>query len=200
LLRRIFAVVSWRDRRLAAVSQAGLVEKFVDALVWVFYPIFLSQQGLGIETVSWVVGIYGFAWGTSQLWTGRLSDRIGRHPPNIAGMWICGAGVAMVQLGSGIPWWSASAAVAGIGMGLLYPNLVAAVSDLSPADRRGAMLGVYRFWRDLGYGIGGIGLGLAAMIGGGIKAAFWFVAGVMFLSGGVLWWLGEETRRAAAVR
>ena len=36
--REVFALMTWRDRRLAAISQAGLVEKFVDALVWVILP------------------------------------------------------------------------------------------------------------------------------------------------------------------
>jgi hypothetical protein len=44
--------MSWRDKRLMALSLAGLVEKFVDALVWIFYPIFLYQQGLSLPTVG----------------------------------------------------------------------------------------------------------------------------------------------------
>ena len=92
----VFTLMSWRDRRLFALSQAGLVEKFVDALVWVFYPVYLYQQGLSLTQVGSVIGVYGLTWGGSQLFTGRLSDRIGRHRPNVWGMWICGAGVVMV--------------------------------------------------------------------------------------------------------
>ncbi len=90
----MFALMSWRDRRMAAFSQAGLVEKFVDALVWVFYPVFLYQQGLGLDAIGWVVGVYGFVWGGSQFVTGRLSDHVGRLRPIVWGMWICGGGVA----------------------------------------------------------------------------------------------------------
>ena len=190
---QMFVLMSWRDRRLAALCQAGLVEKFVDALVWVFYPVFLYQQGLSLPRVGWVIGVYGFAWGGSQLFTGKLSDRIGRHLPNVAGMWICGAGVAMMLLGQGEAWWSLSAAVSGIGMALLYPNLSAAVADISHPNWRGSAIGIYRFWRDLGYGIGALGLGLVAHFTGHMEGAFWFVAVSMFASGALLWWWGEET-------
>ncbi|HEY0491219.1 MAG TPA: MFS transporter [Telluria sp.] len=189
----VFAVVSWRDRRLFALSQAGLVEKFVDTLVWVFYPVFLLQNGMSLVQAGWIIGIYGLVWGGSQLFTGRLSDRIGRHKPNVAGMWLCGAGVAMMVIGHGLAWWIASATVTGFGMALLYPNLSAAVADISPPAWRGTAIGIYRFWRDLGYAIGALGLGLAAHFTGQVEAAFAFVALAMFASGALLWWLGEET-------
>lgn len=189
----IFTLMSWRDRRLAALCQAGLVEKFVDALVWVFYPVFLYQQGISLPNVGWIIGVYGFTWGGSQLFTGKLSDRIGRHKPNVLGMWICGAGVAMMLLGSGVAWWALSAAISGLGMALLYPNLSAAVADISHPNWRGSAIGIYRFWRDLGYGIGALGLGLVAHFSGHMEGAFWFVALSMFASGALLGWWGEET-------
>ena len=110
---------------------------------------------------------------------------------------------AMMLLGQGVAWWMLSAAVSGLGMALLYPNLSAAVADISHPNWRGSAIGIYRFWRDLGYGIGygigygygygGLGLGIVANSTGQMEAAFWFVALSMFVSGGVLWLLGEET-------
>lgn len=190
---QVFALMSWRDRRLFAISQAGLVEKFVDALVWALFPVFLVGRGATLTQVGWIVGVYGFVWGGSQLVTGRLSDHVGRFWPNVLGMWICGAGVMMVVLGGGPVWWSISAGVAGFGMALLYPNLSAAVADITPPDWRGSAIGIYRFWRDLGYAIGALGLGLAASLIGAAEAAFWFVALSMFASGAVLFWFSEET-------
>ncbi len=189
----LFALLSWRDRRFFALSQAGLVEKFVDALVWVFYPIYLQQHGLSLTQSSAVIGVYGLSWGASQLFTGRLSDHIGRHRPIVAGMWLCGAGVALMLQGQGMTWWSLSAALSGVGMALLYPNLSAAVADISHPTWRGSAIGIYRFWRDLGYGIGALGLGLMAQWSGDVEAAFRFVALSMGASGVLLWWLGEET-------
>ena len=189
----IFALMSWGDKRMAAFSQAGLVEKFIDALVWVFWPIFLFQKGLSLPSVGWVISIYGFVWGASQLLTGGLSDRMGRQLPNITGMVLGGAGVGMMIVGDGLPWWSLSAAVTGFGMALLYPNLSAAVADIAHPAWRGSAIGIYRFWRDLGYGIGALGLGLVAQFSGQIVSAFWFVSISMFASALLLWWWGEET-------
>jgi MFS family permease len=189
----VFALMSWRDRRLAAVSQAGLVEKFVDALVWVMLPVFLRDRGVSLPDIGWIAGTYGFVWGGSQLFTGRLSDRVGRFWPNVLGMWICGAGVALMVLGDGLAWWSVSAGITGFGMALLYPNLSAAVSDITHPTWRGSAIGIYRCWRDLGYGIGALSLGIAAHLSGSTVAPFWFVAIAMAASGGVLWLQGEET-------
>lgn len=189
----ILALMSWRDRRLFAISQAGLVEKFVDALVWALFPVFLVSRGASLTEVGWIVGTYGLVWGGSQLVTGRLSDHVGRFWPNVLGMWICGAGVAMTVMGTGALWWAVSAGVAGFGMALVYPNLSAAVADITPPAWRGSAIGIYRFWRDLGYAIGALGLGLAASLTGAVEAAFWFVALAMFASGALLFWLAEET-------
>jgi MFS family permease len=189
----VFVLMSWRDRHLFALCQAGLVEKFVDALVWIFYPVFLTQQGLSLPDTAWVISVYGFVWGGSQLFTGRLSDRIGRHKLNVAGMWICGLGVLMMMLDTGVGWWAFSAAVSGWGMALLYPNLSAAVADLARAEWRASAIGIYRFWRDLGYAVGALAIGLIAAMTGYVESAFWLVAFAMFISGAILALLGEET-------
>jgi len=189
----VFTLMSWRDPRMAAFSQAGLVEKFVDALIWVFFPVFFFQKGLGLADIGWVVGIYGFVWGGSQFVTGKLSDHIGRKWPIISGMWICGAGVGLTLLGSSIAWWSFTAAVTGFGMALLYPNLSAAVGDIAHPNWRGSAIGIYRFWRDLGYGIGALVLGLASNVTGVLTTGFWLVAVTMGISGLLVLVFGEET-------
>ena len=189
----VFTLMSWRDRRLMAVCQAGLVEKFVDALVWVFYPVFLYRQGVSLTQIGWIVGVYGFVWGGAQLITGKLSDRVGRHRLNVWGMWLCGAGVGLMLASGGVLWWALCAGLSGFGMALLYPNLSAAVADLSHPNWRGSAIGIYRFWRDIGYGIGALGMGLIASSLGTLDSGFWFVATAMGVSGLILWWWGEET-------
>jgi len=189
----VFTLMSWRDKRMAAISQAGLVEKFVDALIWVFYPVYLYQHGLKLTQIGWVIGVYGFVWGGTQLFTGKLSDHIGRHKPIVLGMWICGAGVGMMLVGETALWWSFSAAVTGFGMALLYPNLSAAVADIAHPNWRGSAIGIYRFWRDLGYGIGALALGLVANLSDTISSGFWFVSIAMFVSGLIVLIWSEET-------
>jgi len=189
----VFTLLTWRDKRFFAFSQAGLVEKFVDALVWVFYPVYLYEQGLSLANIGWVVGIYGFVWGGSQFITGKLSDRVGRLWPIIIGMWVCGAGVGLMLLGQTLLWWSFSAVITGIGMALLYPNLSAAISDIAHPNWRGSAIGIYRFWRDLGYGVGALLLGLTANISGFLNTGFWFVSIAMFISGLLVLIFAEET-------
>ncbi|MEY4748931.1 MAG: hypothetical protein RIQ60_1145 [Pseudomonadota bacterium] len=197
--RRVFIHTSWSDRRLAALCQAGLVEKFVDALAWVVWPVWLLQRGVDLPTIGGICGVYGFAWGSAQLLTGALSDRWGRQALNVGGMWTCAAGVALMPLGITVTWWSLSAGLTGLGMAMLYPNLSAAVVDLSEAKWRASAVGVYRFWRDLGYAVGALGLGMAAALGGGLQVAFGFVAVAMLISGGVLLRWGTETCLAAGL-
>ena len=161
------------------------MEKFVDALVWGFFPVYLHSRGLSLIDIGWIVGVYGFVWGGSQLWTGPLSDAIGRKWPIVIGMWICAAGVVATLVVNGLTAWSMTAAVAGVGMALLYPTLIAAIGDISHPNWRGSSLGVYRFWRDLGYGIGALALGTIADAFDALEAGFWFTAIAMTLSG--LW-------------
>lgn len=191
--REVFWRMSGGDLRLMALSQAGMVEKFVDALVWVFVPVYLYRQGLSLWQVGWVTGAYGLVWGVAQLGTGRLSDRVGRHKLNVGGMWLCGAGVVMTVTTHGLVWWLGAAAVTGLGMAMLYPNLSAAVADLADPAWRGSAIGIYRFWRDLGYGIGALLLGGVAHYAGQLELAFWVVAAAMGLSGTCLLVFGQES-------
>lgn len=190
----IFKLVSYRHRTFMALSQAGCVEKFVDALMWAFFPVFLYARGLSLSEIGWVAGVYGFVWGGSQLWTGPLSDVIGRKWPIVIGMWVCAAGVLATLFADGVAAWSLTAALTGVGMALLYPTLIAAVGDISHPNWRGSSLGVYRFWRDLGYGIGALLLGFVADLFGAVDAGFWFTAVAMGLSGLWVAVAMEETR------
>ncbi len=183
--KEIFTLVSFRHRTFTALSQAGCVEKFVDALVWGFFPVYLHARGLSLIDIGWVVGTYGFVWGASQLWTGPLSDAIGRKWPIVIGMWTCAAGVTATLFADGMFEWSLTAGITGVGMALLYPTLIAAIGDISHPNWRGSSLGVYRFWRDLGYGIGALSLGVIADTFGALEAGFWFTTVAMALSG--LW-------------
>jgi MFS family permease len=181
----IFTLVTFRHRTFSALSQAGCVEKFVDALVWGFFPAYFYAKGLSLVEIGWIVGVYGFVWGASQLWTGPLSDRFGRKWPIVTGMWTCAFGVVATLAVDGTLAWGITAAVTGVGMALLYPTLIAAIGDISHPDWRGSSLGVYRFWRDLGYGIGALALGFVADAYASLEAGFWFTAIAMLLSG--LW-------------
>jgi MFS family permease len=189
----MFTLMTWRDRRMSAFCQAGLVEKFVDAWMWVIAPVWLHQSGVPLPMIGWTVGAYGITWGVSQFFTGRLSDRVGRLKPIVLGMWLCGGGIALMPLGGGSAWLIGAAALSGLGMALLYPNLSAAVADIAHPNWRGSAIGIYRFWRDFGYAVGAGLVGLTASLTGTLSATFWLVAGSMFVSGLLVSLLAEET-------
>ena len=182
---QVFALVTWRNRTFMALSQAGSVEKFVDALIWGLVPAFLVGRGASLIEIGWVTGIYGLVWGASQLWTGPLSDRVGRKWPIVAGFFLCSGGVLAFPGLDNVAAWGLAAAVTGVGMALLYPTLIAAMGDIAHPAWRGSALGVYRFWRDLGYAIGALAMGLIADAAGMLEAGFWFTGAAMAGSG--LW-------------
>jgi MFS family permease len=188
----VFRLMNWQDKRMAALSQAGLVEKFVDALVWIIWPVYLHQQGLALPAIGWVVGSYGITWGVAQLLTGPWSDVVGRHRLNVAGMWLCGLGVALFPMAQSVIWWSSTAVLTGLGMAMLYPNLSAAVVDHAAPAWRASAIGIYRFWRDIGYAVGAAGIGMVAFATGNLESSFGFVATSMFMSAAYLAWRGQE--------
>lgn len=179
---QIFALVSWRNPTFMALSQAGCVEKFVDALMWALVPVFMLNKGASLIEIGWVTSVYGFVWGGSQLWTGPLSDVFGRKWPTVVGFILCSGSVLVFPLFDAVAGWAFVAAVTGIGMALLYPSLIAAMSDIAHPSWRGSALGVYRFWRDLGYAIGALAMGLIADAAGMLEAGFWVTGIAMLLS------------------
>ncbi len=184
-LKQLFIFGSLQSQPLIALNQAGLVEKFTDAIVWIFLPVFFISKGLSLVNAGAIIAIYGVVWGASQLITGPLSDKIGRKGLIVFGMWFCGLGVALIPMTDRVSFWSLEMAFIGFGMAMVYPNLGAAVGDFAPVKYRASLIGVYRFWRDFGYAIGALVMGLMAQMSQNLIAPFWFVAIAMFVSG--LW-------------
>ncbi|MDP6164831.1 MAG: MFS transporter [Gammaproteobacteria bacterium] len=184
-LGQVFTMMSGGNRHLTAVVQAGCVEKFVDALVWIIWPIYLYQASHDLELAGWVISLYGLTWGIGQLFTGHWSDKLGRKRLNVAGMVICGMGALLLPAYNNALWWSFSAVTTGFGMALLYPNLSAAIVDHSAPNWRARAIGIYRFWRDFGYAVGALCIGVVSLVSGQLLVAFWFVGGCMLLS--ALW-------------
>lgn len=159
---RIVWTTTVANPTLSAISQAGLVNKLADTLVWAMLPLYLAHLQLPITEIGYIGGTYTMVWGIAQFGTGILSDVVGRKPPIFSGLIMLGLGILAFGLGHAFEWWMISAAVMGLGMALLYPNLNAAVADVAPPEIRGGVLGVYRLWRDGGYAVGGLLLGITS--------------------------------------
>jgi MFS family permease len=162
-LRAAFPEATWRSRALRSCSQAGLVNNLNDALAWGLVPLFLAAHGAGIDQIGLVAGAYPAVWGVGQIWTGHWSDRVGRKPLIVAGMLLQAVALAALALSDGAFGPAvASAVVLGAGTALVYPTLIAAISDAVSPVARAPMVGVYRFWRDMGYVAGGVIAGVVA--------------------------------------
>ncbi|NRB22933.1 MFS transporter [Shewanella sp.] len=197
-LGQLFKLASIESKPLFALNQAGLVEKFTDAIVWIFLPIYFMSQGITLIESGAIIAIYGLVWGAAQLITGPLSDKIGRKGLIVWGMWFCGIGIIAIPFTQGISLWSLEAAFIGIGMAMLYPNLGASVGDFSPPQYRASLVGIYRFWRDSGYAIGALVMGIMAQWSQDLLMPFWFVGIAMFVSGLIvqLWLPSRQVEQA----
>jgi MFS family permease len=182
--RDVFLLTSIRDRNLFAASQAGLVNNLNDGMSWGIFPLFFTALGLGVERVGILKAVYPIVWGAGQVATGPLSDRCGRKGLIVAGMWVQAAALFLTAVMRQFGWWLVASLLLGVGTAMVYPTLIAAVSDASHPSWRARSLSVYRFWRDLGYAIGALSAGLIADRFG-FATAIYAIATLTFMSGAV---------------
>jgi MFS family permease len=162
-LRDAFAQASVHDRILRACSQAGLVNNLNDALAWGLAPLYLAAHGATLREIAVVAAAYPLVWGAGQLATGWLSDHTGRKPLIVGGMLVQAAALGVLVAGDGAFTLSLVAALfLGVGTAMVYPTLIAAVSDVSQPRDRARVVGVYRFWRDIGFVLGALIAGIGA--------------------------------------
>ncbi len=191
LLGSVFAL-TWRDRRFFACHQAGMVNNLNDALAWAVFPLFFASLGFSLGTIGLLAGLYPAVWGAGQLVTGPLSDRIGRKGLTAAGMVVQAAGIFAIALRADIGFIVAGNVMLGIGTAMAYPTLLAAVSDLAGPGWRATALGVYRFWRDIGYALGALIVGiLADLFGAGAAIAS---IGAITLFSGIIFYISNTPR------
>lgn len=161
-LRELFALVSWRDPALSSASQAGLVNNLNDGLAWGLFPLFFAAAGLSLREIGVLAFIYPATWGIVQLWTGALSDRVGRKWLVVGGMCLQGAALVTMVLVRGFVPWVVTGALLGVGTAMVYPTLLAAIGDVAHPSWRGTAVGIYRLWRDSGYAVGALLAGVLA--------------------------------------
>lgn len=115
-----------------------------------------------------------------------------------AGLWIQAVGILMVVLVGSFAFWVTAATLMGLGTALVYPTLLAAISDVAHPNWRASSVGVYRLWRDSGYAIGALLSGVLADILG-LGWAIGAIAGLTALSGLIVAGAMYETLGAKAV-
>jgi len=189
----VFWRTTLRDRSLSAASQAGLVNNLNDGMAWGLLPLYYAAAGLSIGEIGILAAVYPAIWAIVQIGTGGLSDRIGRKPLIVAGMLVQAGAIAVIAAGSTFTVWLVAAALLGLGTAMVYPTLLAAIADVADPAWRSSAIGVYRWWRDLGFAIGALVAGVVAD-GLGMSAAITTVAAITVGSGLIVLVRMRETR------
>ena len=161
--RQVFFETSWRNQSLLAASQAGLVNNLVFGVTWGLFTLYFVSFGIGVSDTALLKSLHPGIWGFLQLATGPLSDNVGRKRLIYPGMIVQAVGIWIVLFSSGsYLGLFVGMSLLGVGTALVYPTLLAAISDIANPQWRATSLGVYRFWRDLGFVFGAVGIGSIA--------------------------------------
>jgi len=188
----IFLYTSWKNRTLFSTSQAGLVNNLNDGVAWGLFPLYFASAGLSVKEIGILAAVYPALWGLGQMLTGALSDRTGRKPLIVAGMLLQGLGILGIVFQKEYAWWIVDMSLMGIGTAMVYPTLIAAVSDVVDAKWRASAIGVYRLWRDMGYVVGALAAGwIADQLG--MDKAIGTIGMITVLSGGIVAMFMRET-------
>ena len=194
---QVFFITSWKNLSMLSISQAGLVNNLVFGVTWGLFTIYFASIGFSVGDIAFLKALHPGIWGVLQLVTGTLSDKVGRKILIYPGMIIQGVGVWIVLLSAdsfvGI---IIGMSFLGIGTALVYPTLLAAISDIAHPKWRATSLGVYRFWRDLGFVFGAIGVGIIADSSSS-SIAIQLVAWIAIGSGIFVLLIMKETRNAS---
>jgi MFS family permease len=191
--RQVFLQTSYKNRSLLAVSQAGLVNNLVFGVSWGLFTLYFASFGISVNDIGFLKALHPGIWGVLQLVTGSLSDRLGRKMLIYPGMIVQSIGIWTILFTNSFFSWIIGMSLLGIGTALVYPTLLAAISDIAHPRWRATSLGVYRFWRDLGFVLGAVGIGFIADIST-ISIAIQFVAWIALTSGIFVLMVMRETK------
>jgi MFS family permease len=180
----VFQQTTWKDRTLSSCSFAGLATNLKDGMAWGLFPLFLASVHLEVSKIGIIVALYPAAWGFFQLFTGALSDHIGRKWLIVSGMWLQAIAIWWILFSHSFVSWMMGAILLGLGTAMVYPTLQAAISDVAHPNWRASSMGVYRLWRDSGYAFGALMAGVLADVWNltwsiGLVAIFPLLAGIV---------------------
>jgi MFS family permease len=193
--KEVFIVTSWKNRSLLAVSQAGLVNNLVFGVSWGLFTLYFVSLGISVNDTAFLKALHPGVWGFLQIVTGPFSDMVGRKKMIYPGMILQAIGIWVILLSHDIYFGIlVGMSLLGIGTAFVYPALLAAISDIAHPQWRATSLGVYRFWRDLGFVIGALSIGFIAdfySINIAIQTVGWIALG----SGIFVFIVMHETKR-----
>ncbi|MDO1449254.1 MFS transporter [Rhodocytophaga aerolata] len=161
-LQHVFWDTTFIHSNLGAVTQAGLVNNLNDGMIWGLLPVLLSIKGFSLSQIGLIVAAYPAVWGVGQLFTGALADKYCKKTLLFYGMLLQGIAIVFFPWSTSFVHFISIAAILGLGTAVVYPTFLAAIAADTHPDQRAASMGVFRFWRDLGYAIGALLTGVLA--------------------------------------
>ena len=180
-LNHVFLETTFKNKTLSSITQAGLVNNLNDGMIWGLLPILLLSLNYDTQNIGIIVAIYPTVWGIGQFVTGRMSDLYSKKTMLFWGMLIQGIAIIFIPISSNFITLSIISGILGLGTALVYPTFLSAIAQATQPNQRAESIGVFRFWRDLGYAFGAISSGIIADVYG-IEYAIYCIGFITMLS------------------
>lgn len=180
-MEKVFIETTFKNKTLSSVTQAGMVNNLNDGMIWGLLPIVLLSLNYNTEDMGLITAVYPAVWGIGQLFTGSMSDVYSKKNMLFLGMLLQGIAILFIPAVSSFLLLSLISIILGLGTALVYPTFLSAVAQAASPAQRAESIGVFRFWRDLGYAIGAIVSGISADLFG-MKAAIIIIGMITVIS------------------
>ncbi len=124
-------------------------------------PSIHRELGGNVGTLQWAVNAYVLAFGAGIITAAAIGDRIGRRRMYLLGLAVFTAASAGCALAPGIGALIACRAIEGVGAAIIMPLGLTLLTSAFPAERRGAVIGIWG-------GVAGLAVASGPLIGGAV--------------------------------
>jgi len=180
-LNNVFLETTYKNKTLSSVTQAGLINNLNDGMIWGLLPIVLFSLNFDNKNIGIITAIYPMVWGIGQLFTGKMSDHYSKKAMLFWGMLIQGLAILLIPFSSDFYVLAFISAILGFGTALVYPTFLSTIAQATSPKQRAESIGIFRFWRDLGYAFGALISGVTADLFG-IQYAIFLIGGLTIIS------------------
>jgi EmrB/QacA subfamily drug resistance transporter len=146
---------------LALTSLAYFIVVLDSLVVVTALPRMQQDLHAGLATLQWTVNAYGIAFAAGIITAAALGDRFGRRRVFITGLALFTVASAACAVAPGATALIAARAVQGLGGAAVLPLSLTILTTAFPAQRRGAIVGIYG-------GLAGLAVAVGPLVGGAV--------------------------------
>jgi len=183
-----------RDPTFLRLCLANHLHYAVAAIWMTFLPLYAATQGLSVLVIGEVFAVQGLTYALCQFPTGRLVDRIGPERLIVPAVLGRAAASLLVPLLHTPAAFLAVGALYGFIGGVVPVSFTTLIARITPRERYTSAMGVYNSSGDLGFFVGPLIGGAAALLS--ITAPFLLCAPI----GAAAWLSAESAARALRER